>query len=226
MTALGLNAPRIRKAAKSARHLVAELWYERRYGVRTSGNLVLQGHDTENVGYTPMNWRDLRRALPRRSVTNRDVFLDIGSGKGRAVLMAAVDYPFGRVVGVELVRELHVEAERNMAAAGQRVGSTVVQLVCTDMRQYQIPDDVTVIYMNNPVRGSIFAAVLTAISESMIRSPRPMRLIYHNPAEEDALLATGQWRKARTIMSRRRRANWPFGATCVYEWSAGGGSRG
>jgi hypothetical protein len=219
MATLALRAPGLRNAVKNARHLIAELLYERRYGVRTSGNLTLDKHDAENVGYTPMNWRQFRWALPAQSVSSRDVFLDIGSGKGRAVLMAAVDYPFGRVMGVELVKELHETAERNMAATTRRLRSGKVELVCADMREFQIPDDVTVIYMNNPVRGSVFGGVLTGISESMKRHPRPLRLIYYNPAEEEALLATGEWRKVRTIMSRRRQANWPFGATCVYEWS-------
>jgi hypothetical protein len=93
-----------------------------------------------------------------------------------------------------------------------------VELVCADVREYQIPDDVTVIYMNNPIRGSIFAAVLVAISESMQRNRRPLRLIYHNPVEDEALLATGDWRRTHKIVFRRQRMNWPFGATCVYEW--------
>ena len=35
-----------------------------------------------------------------------------------------------------------------------------VELICADVREYEIPDDVTVIYMNNPVRGSIFGGLL------------------------------------------------------------------
>jgi SAM-dependent methyltransferase len=203
------------------RHLVSELMYERRYGVRTSGNLVLGAHDAERIAYTPMNWRQLRQALPQRTVSERDVFLDIGSGKGRAVLMAAIDYPFGRVIGVELVPELHEAAERNLAAVARRLCANDVELVCADIRRYRIPDDVTVIYMNNPVRGSIFAGLLTAISESMKRNPRRLRLIYYNPVEENALVATGEWRKVNTIMPGRRPAQWPFGVTFIYEFTQG-----
>lgn len=199
--------------------MIAEVLYERRYGVRTSEQVNLDAHDEVNIGYTPMNWRQLKWALPVRSVGPDDVFIDIGSGKGRAVLVAAVDYPFGRVIGVELTRELHETAERNMAAAAGKLRAGKVELVRADVREYRIPDDVTVVFLNNPVRGSIFVSVLDSISASQKRRPRPMRLIYHNPAEEEALLATGEWRKVRTIMRRRQRANWPFGATTIYEWS-------
>src|SRR5262245_38553083 len=41
----------------------------------------------------PIDWRDL-------------VFVDLGSGKGRALLLAS-RYPFKRVIGVEISRVLH-----------------------------------------------------------------------------------------------------------------------
>src|SRR5208282_3142443 len=41
------------------------------------------------------------------------VFLDLGSGKGRTLLMAS-DYPFRRIVGVELLPALHQAAQDNL----------------------------------------------------------------------------------------------------------------
>jgi SAM-dependent methyltransferase len=205
---------------KQTRHAVAEVLYERRYGIDTSNNEILREHDAENVGYTPMNWRQFKWALPVSSVGRDDVFIDIGSGKGRAVLVAAVDYPFARVIGVELTKELHETAERNLAAVQARLKSGAVDLVRADVTDYAIPDDVTVVYMNNPVRGKIFGSVVDAIRASQQRRPRRMRLIYHNPAEEQMLLATGDWRRVRSIVRRRDRGKWPFGTTSVYEWSA------
>jgi SAM-dependent methyltransferase len=194
--------------------------YERRYGVRTSGSLVLDKHDAQNICYTPMNWRQLRWALPRNTVTDKDVFLDIGSGKGRAVLMAAIDYPFARVLGVELIRDLHDIAERNLVAAARRIKAAKVELICADLRNYQIPDDVTVVYMNNPVRGAIFEHVLSSMTESIKRCPRRMRFIYYNPLEEEVILATGEWRKTRMIAPGWRKPSSLYGMTGVYEPAA------
>ena len=56
----------------------------------------------------------LRRILPAREVEPHDVFLDIGCGMGRAVYQAAANYPFKRVIGVELSHELTQAARRNI----------------------------------------------------------------------------------------------------------------
>src|ERR1017187_10137955 len=42
------------------------------------------------------------------------VFIDLGSGKGRTLLMAS-DYPFRRIVGVELLPALHRAAQENLS---------------------------------------------------------------------------------------------------------------
>lgn len=210
------RVPGIRNVISATRRYVGELLYERRYRVRTSGRLILADHDAESICYIAVKWRQLRRALPVGSVSDRDVFIDLGSGMGRAVLEAAATYPFARVVGVELNPELHEIAQTNMANTTRRLSCRNVELVCADLRHYQLPDDVTVIFVNNSVRGSIFATVLDEISISMKRNPRRLRFIYSNPTEDEAVLATGQWRKVRTI--EQRKAHWPYGVTCVYEW--------
>lgn len=213
---LRFRVPSIQGVVSTTRRYAGELLYERRYHVRTSGRLTLADHDAESICYIAVNWRQLSRALPAHSVSTRDVFIDLGSGMGRAVLEAAAAYPFARVVGVELSRELHEIAEQNMASTTRRLSCQSIELICADLRHYRLPDDVTVIFMNNPVRGSIFATVLGEISASMKRNPRRLRFIYSNPLEDAAVLSTGQWRKVRTIEPRR--SHWPYGATCVYEW--------
>lgn len=214
-------AGRIKGAVAATRRFISDLLYERRYGVRTSGRLILDVHDDQNICYIAVNWRLLRRALPPGSVTERDVFIDLGSGMGRAVLEAAAIYPFRRVIGVELVKDLHEIAQQNMTGTSRRLRCQDVELICDDLRNYQIPDDVTVVFMNNAVRGSIFTAVLREISASIKRNPRSIRLIYGNPLEDAAVMQTGEWRTVRTIEPRR--SHWPYGATRVYEWSGTSG---
>jgi len=211
--------PAIRRAVSFMRGVIGDHLYERRFGVQTSGLVMLDFHDEENICYVAVNWRHLRPALPVASVTQHDVFIDLGSGMGRAVLEAAVQYPFSRVVGVELSPDLHAIARRNMAGTKLRLRCPNVELVLADLRDFPIPDDVTVVFMNNPVRGSIFASVLGELAASWRRRPRRIRLVYSNPAEDAAVMATGMWSRILTISTRR--TQWPFGATRVYE-SAGG----
>jgi len=77
-------------------------------------------------------FREMMSALP--IAYERFTFIDIGSGKGRALLMAA-EYPFRRIVGVELLPELHAIARENIAKCADRR----VELLCTDARDYEFP---------------------------------------------------------------------------------------
>src|SRR5277367_4265889 len=60
------------------------------------------------------------------------VFVDLGSGKGRTLLMAS-DYAFRRIVGVELLPALHQAAQENVSkyrSESQRCFS--VKSICAD----------------------------------------------------------------------------------------------
>jgi precorrin-6B methylase 2 len=199
--------------------LAGDLLYERRYGVRTSGRIILDNHDTESICYIAIKWRQLPKVLPPSSVSDQDVFIDLGSGMGRAVLEAAAHYRFAKIIGVELSPELNEIARQNLATTRRRLRCKNIELICADLREYELPDDVTVIFVNNSIRGSIFHRMLDEISASMKRNPRRMRFVYVNPLEEESLLAAGQWRKVHTLESRR--SEWPYGFTCVYESSGG-----
>jgi SAM-dependent methyltransferase len=167
--------------------------FERALGIDTTGIVELhelQLEDFEREGYEGSGWLDLRRMLRPGEVKPSDVFLDLGSGKGR-VLMLAARYPFARVIGVEVSEQLNAVARRNLVRHGQ------VDLVTADVLDYKIPDDVTVVYMYNPFRGSTFSAVIAELIASVDRSPRTVRLIYLNPREHGRLMATGRFRLVR-----------------------------
>jgi hypothetical protein len=140
---------------RGIRRSAAELLFDRRYGVRTSGKIDLSevGLDHEDrVYYIASSWRTLRRTLQRFQIGPDDVFIDIGSGMGRMVLVAS-RFPFKRVIGVELVRELHGIAQENVQRTQRRLRCADVELVNSGILDYEIPDDVTFVYMFNPFRG-------------------------------------------------------------------------
>ncbi|MBV8894771.1 MAG: class I SAM-dependent methyltransferase, partial [Acidobacteria bacterium] len=64
-------------------------------------------------------------------------FLDLGSGKGRTLLMAS-EYPFRRIVGVELLPELHQVAEDNIRRYKPALGNRV-QSICADAARFEFP---------------------------------------------------------------------------------------
>lgn len=160
--------------------------------------------DFEREGYEGSGWLDLTRMLRRGEIRPGDVFLDLGSGKGRIVLLAA-RLPFARVIGVEIAEELTAIARRNLARCRLRRRCGEVELVTADARDYRIPDDVTVVYLYNAFRGATFAAVIANIIASVDRVPRPVRLIYLNPQEHAGLIGTERIRLLRTAGRLRLR---------------------
>jgi 16S rRNA G966 N2-methylase RsmD len=201
------------------RRHVGQLLFERRYGVRTAELIELDdlGLAHQDRGYyVPASWRILRRTLSRREVGEHDVLIDFGSGMGRMVLEAA-RYPFKRVIGVELSEQLHDIARDNVRRTRQRLRCKDIDFVRCDALDYEVPDDVTVVFFNNPFQGSVFAAVIEKLITSVDRNPRPVKVIYYNPVEEMFLISTGRFRHLRTLShARRAREGTPFGWTRVY----------
>lgn len=195
---------------------------DRHAGIRTDGLFTLEelGISGEHhVHYEPSKWLVLRRVLPPRHVTSEDVFVDFGSGMGRIVYQAARSYPFRRVIGVELSQRMHAIAVDNIERNRHRFGRSDVRLVHCDAREFEIPDDVTVVYMANPFSGPIFASVLERLLASVERNPRRLRIVYFNPAEERLLLEAG-FRITKNIRGLRPTREWSLANTTrLYELS-------
>ncbi|MEV4094744.1 methyltransferase domain-containing protein [Streptosporangium saharense] len=217
---LGGIAGGFRRHYKSLRSGAVRLLFERRYGVRTSDVVSLEkfglAHE-ERVYYSAANWQTLRRTLPRDAVNENDVFVDLGSGMGRMVLEAAWRYPFKKVIGVELSAELSEIARQNVAGTRLRLRCKDVELVSSDVLDYEIPRDVTVVFLNNPFRGETFAAVMRKLVASVDDNPREVTVIYFNPTEDEFLTSTGRFRHVRTVnRSRRDKQDGPFGTIRIY----------
>jgi SAM-dependent methyltransferase len=114
-------------------------------------------------------------------------FVDLGSGKGRTLLMAS-NYPFRRIVGVELIEELHCVAEENIAKyrnPAQRCRK--IESVCVDAREYEFPPEPLVLYLFNPLPEPALVEVLQRLEKSIAENPSPLWIAYHNPQLERLL---------------------------------------
>src|ERR1700684_3764655 len=66
-------------------------------------------------------------------------FIDVGSGKGHTLLMAS-DYPFRRIVGVELLPALHHRALENIGKYhGVSQRCFALEAICADATQFVLP---------------------------------------------------------------------------------------
>jgi SAM-dependent methyltransferase len=123
------------------------------------------------------------------------VFIDLGSGKGRTLLMAA-DYPFRRIVGVELLPELHRVAQENLqkyARATQKCFR--LEAVGGDAREFEFPAEPMVLYLFNPLPEAGLLTVIHNLEQSLQTHPRKVFVLYHNPLLEHGLAKCGALRK-------------------------------
>jgi SAM-dependent methyltransferase len=141
----------------------------------------------------------LLQSSPRLSNAKFDfsefTFIDIGSGKGRALLMAA-DYPFRRILGIELLPELHRVAKENIAkykSDSQRC--FVIDCVLSDARDFAFPPEPTVLYLFNPLPESGLARMISNLEHSLREHPRPIFVLYHNPLLEHVLTRNAVFRR-------------------------------
>jgi SAM-dependent methyltransferase len=116
--------------------------------------------------------------------------VDIGSGKGRALLLAA-ERPFRRIIGIELLPELHQIASGN----AERVSRQAIELNCGDAAQFSFPSEPLVIFLFNPLPEAGVRSVVRKIETSLQESPRPVYLIYVNPEHEKIVCALSQLKK-------------------------------
>lgn len=132
----------------------------------------------------PSLFHQILRSLP--VAPDGFTFIDLGSGKGRTLLMAS-DYPFRRIIGVEFLAELDAIARENIARYhSDRQNCFAMESHAGDARDFVFPDEPTVVYLFNPFPENVLPTVLANLHDSLIHSPRPLYLAYHNLVHEKA----------------------------------------
>jgi SAM-dependent methyltransferase len=115
------------------------------------------------------------------------VFLDIGSGKGRTLLMAS-DYPFRCIVGVELLPALHQAAQQNLGKyKSESQQCFALESVCADATEFPFPAEPLVLYLFNPLPEAGLRKMIANLEESLRANPRTVYVLYHNPLLEHVL---------------------------------------
>jgi SAM-dependent methyltransferase len=156
----------------------------------------------------PERFRTVIAGLPIRF--EEYVFVDFGSGKGRALLLAS-EFSFKKVIGLEFSPELHATAQQNIAKYWPPERKcAAVESLCMDFLEFPLPLEPLVLFFFNPCDTTILARVLARIEQSLIAHPREIYLVYASLSEpkERLLDSTGYLRKI------ARNADW---YTSVYK---------
>src|SRR5947209_15968467 len=98
--------------------------------LRTQFTAALVGH--QYFATEPLLFEEIMQALPVRF--EEFTFIDLGSGKGRTLLMAS-GWPFRRIVGVEFIPELDTIAKQNISTySSETQKCRNVESICLDAR--------------------------------------------------------------------------------------------
>ncbi len=138
--------------------------------------------------YQPTEPQEFRDLLAKVLVDFEDyIFIDLGSGKGRALLMAT-EYPFKEIIGVEIQPELHKIAEQNVSRFGSpEQKCRDIRLWCGDAREFEFPTEPTVLYLFNPFPEYVFKTVLANLERSLHEHPRQLYVVYNTPLAKSVI---------------------------------------
>jgi len=175
------------RTAKVATSVIADLSFDWRYGTETT-RWVLEddlGAVGENrihsVRYQPTKARPLRNLLNSLNLPRDRVFVDLGSGKGRVLLIAA-QCGFQRIVGVEFSPELCESTRQNVEIFRRKCGLTArIDIVMSDVTRYRIQPEQSIFFMYNPFDAVVMEQVVANLRRSLELAPRPVWLIYNTP---------------------------------------------
>ena len=105
------------------------------------------------------------------------VFLDLGSGKGRALLMAS-DYPFRRIVGVELLPALNHAAQENLSKYRSELQKCfALESICADAIDFPFPAEPTVLYLFNPFPEAGLQRMIANLEQSLREHSRAVYVL-------------------------------------------------
>lgn len=185
---------------KIARHVISrEIKGEKKYGINTTGadelkSLEKKGIDIEHATiYMPVSYdllEEVLEAANNLSIKPGTHFLDIGCGKGRALCVAAY-YGFTKLTGIDFSKKLADAAAANLELTRQKLPAVHYTIYNNDAFYFEIPDDVTCIFLFNPFDEVIMSGVVFNILESLKRNKRTITIIYVNDLHKETFTIAG-----------------------------------
>jgi SAM-dependent methyltransferase len=174
-------------------NVVMDLGFDWKYGTDTMRWVDRNALETQSdnrshsAPYRATKVRPLLQLLDRLHLPRDCNFVDIGSGKGRVLLIAS-QYGFRKVVGIEFSGELCAVARKNAELFFQAAKPlSSIEVIEADATKYHFQAEDRVLFMYNPFDAFIMAKVLEKIRGSLEENPRRIWLIYNTPLHHDVI---------------------------------------
>ena len=171
--------------------------FDEKYGTETNEFVAVDDSEISDdtvrksaILYVPMREVVLRHMLSYLS-SSLDVkefsFIDLGCGKGRAILIA-LEYPFIEILGVEASPKHCKVAQSNIKQflkVSNQVKCRNIQVRCEDASKTKFLNTGLIIYMYHPFGGELFRSVIDLIHTFYKKSNNNRVLLgYLGPIEE------------------------------------------
>ncbi len=190
------------RAAKALRPNGYRSEFDRENGVETDGKFEGWTY-LSDLDIPSSNWidgNDYTAIDPIRFkhvLTNFDIafenytFIDFGSGKGRALLLAS-EFPFRRILGLEFSPELHGTAKKNIRRYSSLTQKCrAIESLNVDFTNYSLPSEALVLFFFHPCRTRVLSSVVAGIGRSLRSYSRPLYVAYVAPTlEQERLFAS------------------------------------
>jgi SAM-dependent methyltransferase len=156
--------------------------FDLRHGTDTSGLMLdnTPGLSSTSGAYTSVylgiSPSTLTQAIAELDLPlNRFTFIDIGCGKGRALMIAA-GFPFPRLVGVEFSPELCAIARANLARQPAAAGRATV--LNQDATTFELPDGPLLLFFYDSFREPVLTQFLANLERQLRAAPRETWILY------------------------------------------------
>lgn len=166
------------------------------HGVDTSGfvsagdcsaDQALAANISPYVGSQPSIIRAVLATLPE---PESYAFVDIGCGKGRPLIVAS-EFPYRRVLGVDLSPELAVVARANAAAISARYPDrSAIDIQVGDACAVRAPADRVVYYMYHAFNRSLVDALIANVERQIVDGLDHVFFVYYDPVHSAAFDAS------------------------------------
>jgi len=166
----------------------ADRAFDRSWGGDTSGSTVPDKSDVQGANwlhghrYQAMDPESFLKIIGGLNLPCPEfVFVDLGSGKGRAVLLAS-HFDFAEIIGVEYSKALHAAALKNLEnwpAQQRRCGP--IRFLWQDAGAFNFPEVPLVLFLYNPFGRPVMEKVTANLAASLRRVPRRILVIYFRP---------------------------------------------
>ena len=161
--------------------------FDNRYGTTTHGMLppwLLRSGETADAhvtAYAGCQPSCLRQAFTNIPQAVDYTFVDLGCGKGRALILAS-ELPFRRILGIELAPALVAAARRNAQTIRQKHPQrTAIEIIQGDATAVPLPDGNLVIFLYHSFGPELVARMLSRMIGAVVGTDRVIFLIYENP---------------------------------------------